>query len=274
MMKQISGTISMLLMVVCFITAKAKAGDVGDTNKSNSGIGTGLTNNTASLEDSDSEPTNEFLVLSSCSGVLVKFDTNGLIVRSELTFLPRIQLESLNDDDLRHLLKCKLGYMTLAYFDNKHYKPDNTSEQSDRYAEALTRIWNAGQSLQDKFQTRLRILNDMNEYNADIKSYQKCYQAYLDYTDKKAKKYDRLYTLPDLSAHNDMVARMEMSDPLNKLQASASQQMVIFGSRIEKCVAHLTSVGVNIPSIPKDTTQDTNDWSTAEIIPPFRCGAK
>lgn len=264
--------ITRLLLVMLFMALPVRGDSFADSFslKSNNPAPLGeLTNAISAVDAQHSEPTNEVLVLSTGTGVLVKFDTNGLILRSGFNYTDCIPLNSLNNEDLKALLQCKLGYTTLAYFDqNNHNQRD--PDTNDHFAHITTQIWESGHSLQDKMQARLTIFSVMNDYNKAIALYNKYKRIEDDCQDKIARKYFSIHNATE--AQVAMVDYMIPRDPLSKARDAAYNQQEAMRSRINKLADILSSFGFDVAHAPADPVE-REDFVFVSI-PPFHCMIK
>lgn len=109
-------------------------------------------------------PTNDILVLSNASGELRVLDSKGLVLEAGLDFLPRVKLADLSPSELHALLETKTAYAALTTFGSLQ----GTNAQRAAMENQLQQIWRHGQSLAEKIQTRLEILEDLREYNINL----------------------------------------------------------------------------------------------------------
>jgi hypothetical protein len=120
--------------------------------------------NTITDPSSLDTPTNTSLVLSNVSGELRVLDAQGLVLETNFNYLPRIKLADLSTDELHALLNTKVAYATLTTFPSFY----GTNGQAAVLESQLRQIWLQGNSIADKIQTRLEILEDLREYNVTL----------------------------------------------------------------------------------------------------------
>ena len=106
-------------------------------------------------------PASDFLVLSNANGTVRVLDSRGLVLETNLTYLPRIPLADLSPAELQTLLESKTAYASLTTFASGL----GTNAQCPVIEQQLQKIWQQGSSLAEKMQTRLEILKDMRDYN-------------------------------------------------------------------------------------------------------------
>lgn len=109
-------------------------------------------------------PTSDFLVLSNATGTLRVLDSKGLVLEKNLAYLPRIPLADLSPAELQTLLETKTAYASLTAFASTHA----TNAQGAAIEHSLLQTWQQGSSLAGKIETRLEILEDLNDYNNEI----------------------------------------------------------------------------------------------------------
>jgi hypothetical protein len=109
-------------------------------------------------------PASNRLVLSTVAGKVRVFDSKGLLLESNLDYLPRINISDLSDSDLHALLETKTAYAALTTFG--HINERNA--QSAIIENQLRQVWLHGKSLAEKIQTRLDLLEDMRAYNLNV----------------------------------------------------------------------------------------------------------
>lgn len=109
-------------------------------------------------------PKSSFLVLSNVSGTLRVLDSKGLVLEENHVYLPRIALTNLSPAQLQTLLETKTAYDALTAFGSVQ----GTNAQSVVVENQLQQTWHQGQSLAERIQTRLEILEDMRAYNNEI----------------------------------------------------------------------------------------------------------
>ena len=111
-------------------------------------------------------PVNNILVLSNATGEVRVLDSKGLVLANDLVYLPRIKLSDLSPAELQALLETKTAYASLTAYGSLQ----GTNAQGAVIEKQLQQIWRQGQSLAEKIQTRLEILEDLREYNNNLAS--------------------------------------------------------------------------------------------------------
>jgi len=109
-------------------------------------------------------PASNLLVLSMATGKVRALDSKGLLMESNMVYLPRIKISTLSDPDLLSLLETKKAYAALTSFGPANQR----TAQSPVIENQLRQIWLNGNSLSDKIQTRLELLDDMRAYNDNL----------------------------------------------------------------------------------------------------------
>jgi hypothetical protein len=109
-------------------------------------------------------PATNLLVLSTAAGKVRVLDSKGLLLESNLVYLPRIKISDLSDAELHSLLETKKGYAALTSFG----PVSERNAQSVAIENQLRQVWLNGKSLAEKIQTRLELLDEMRAYNADM----------------------------------------------------------------------------------------------------------
>jgi hypothetical protein len=109
-------------------------------------------------------PKSDFVSLRNSSGEVRVLDARGLLLESNLTYLPLIQLSDLSQAELEALLETKTAYAALTAYGSLR----RTNAQSAAIENQLRQAWQRGGSLAEKMQTRLDILADLREYNYNL----------------------------------------------------------------------------------------------------------
>jgi len=109
-------------------------------------------------------PTSNRIVLSTAGGKVRVLDSKGLLLESNMVYLPRINISDLSDSELHSLLETKAGYAALTAFGPINER----TAQSAVIENQLRVIWLDGKSLAERIQTRLRLLDEMRAYNANL----------------------------------------------------------------------------------------------------------
>jgi hypothetical protein len=109
-------------------------------------------------------PASNRLVLSTAGGKVRILDSKGLLLESNMVYLPRIQISDLSDADLYSLLETKTAYAALTSFGPLSER----NAQSVVIENQLRQVWLQGKSLAEKIKTRLQLLDEMRAYNADL----------------------------------------------------------------------------------------------------------
>jgi hypothetical protein len=109
-------------------------------------------------------PMSNILVLSNVTGMVRVLDSKGLLLETNLVYLPRIKLSDLSQAELQSLLETKTAYAALTAYGSLQW----TNAQSAVIENQLQQVWRQGKSLAEKMQTRLEILADLREYNYNL----------------------------------------------------------------------------------------------------------
>jgi TPR repeat protein len=88
------------------------------------------------------------------SDYIILLKTNGDSV-------PKLNIDSMSDGDLRHLIECRFIYDRLT---KVRASGDNTGD-ADTYAKKIHEVWVSQTNLAQKIRTRLEILDAMRDYN-------------------------------------------------------------------------------------------------------------
>ena len=118
----------------------------------------------AMIISASAQPASNRLVLSTVGGKARVLDSKGLLLESNLVYLPRIKISDLSNSELHSLLETKTAYVALTSFGPSSER----NAQSVVIENQLRRVWLHGKSLSEKIQTRLELLDDMRAYNANI----------------------------------------------------------------------------------------------------------
>lgn len=218
---------------------------------------------------SSGEPTNEVLSLSAGTGILRQFDINGIVLEGNNIYLPRIPLYSLNSDELKALLKCKMAYNALTMFG--HYDQYSDSGLGNYFATKMNQIWSNGKSLLDRIKTRLKIFDEMREYNKDTALYLQYKKTWMSLSDQFGKKWDYVSSHAETQQQSEMISGMMINDPMHAKMDNAANQQSLIGSKIDSVSARLSGDGISVPGVPTDPIQDLPYSSPFVIIPPFQC---
>jgi hypothetical protein len=109
-------------------------------------------------------PTNNLLNLSTFAAEVRVLDAKGLVLETNFTYLPRLKISDLTDEELHALLETKTAYDALTTFGSRAGR----NPLSPVIESQLHQIWINGKSLPEKIQTRLEILAEMNAYNTAV----------------------------------------------------------------------------------------------------------
>jgi hypothetical protein len=212
--------------------------------------------NVANLNSLNS-PTNNTLVLSNAAGKVRVLDSQGLVLETNYNFLPRIKLADLSPDELRALLETKTAYATLTTFPSLY----GTNALGSVLESQLEQVWRRGNSLAEKIQARLEILQDLREYNITVASLPASMAAVGQYSVNADVADDRVADREaDLGSADSRQGRHEEWERFKKAndralaengQAVASQQQV--ADSMAKCAAlsgRLASHGISVPAAP------------------------
>jgi hypothetical protein len=112
-------------------------------------------------------PTNDLVEISVGKGEVVVFGVTGFILKTNDSYLPRIALTNVSEQDFRALLESKTVYDTLTAFGNGAARTANSTNFESR----LREIWSKGKSLSEKIRTRAAILDEMRGYNVALADY-------------------------------------------------------------------------------------------------------
>ncbi len=106
-------------------------------------------------------PTNNFIEFRQSKGELIAFDMNGLMIKTNGGYAPRIPISKITDEEILVVVNTKKAYQALTTF--KGYGARTSDAEAIEMR--LQSIWDDGTSLQDKIVTRLTILDAMRNYN-------------------------------------------------------------------------------------------------------------
>ena len=177
---------------------------------------------------SHESPASDFLSLIHASGEVRVLDAKGLLLESNLAYLPRIKLSDLSQAELQALLETKTAYAALTAYGS--LQPTNA--QGAAIENQLRQVWQRGGSLAEKMQTRLDILADLREYNSNLVLLQGSITVASQSDARAAAVYDRQTNraalLATAAVHVDMAEQQQASGAtdsrLGEFQAKETYQ--------------------------------------------------
>ena len=144
------------VVLIGLLTVAGASAQVATTND--------LSSQQASNAPTLQAPKSNRIVLSTGAGKVRVLDSKGLLMESNMMYLPRIKISDLSDSDLHALLETKTAYAALTTFGPVIER----TAQSAVIESQLRQVWLHGKSLGEKIQTRLLLLDDMRAYNANL----------------------------------------------------------------------------------------------------------
>lgn len=129
--------------------------------------GSGTTPNTITAAIHAKPPTNNAIQIAPGAGEVVAFNSSGFVLKSNDTYLPRIPLTNLTERDSRVLLESRIAYDALTAF----VPGAPRTGKSKAFENSLRSLWNRGNTLTEKIQTRALVLDYMRAYNDSLAAY-------------------------------------------------------------------------------------------------------